>query len=69
MTFFIFFEKKHDICVLSPSKTTQKVIFGVFEGPSHQVHDFFAKKIEKVKNLDPSHYWILIYLAVGENQK
>ena len=50
-------------------KSDPKVIFEVFEGSRHKFHDFFAKKIKKVENLDPSRYWIFIYLAVGENQR
>ena len=45
------------------------MIFEVFDGSQHKFHDFFAKKYKKIKNLDPSRHWILIYLAVGENQR
>ena len=38
-----------------------------------ETHDtnitIFSQKIKKVKNLRPSRHWILIFLAVGENQK
>ena len=46
---FLFFAENHDICVLSPSKATQKWYLRVFGSQNRNFMIFREKKLEKMK--------------------